>query len=272
MPYLEIVRKPSAAFRYAVLDFDGTVSLIRQGWQPVMKSFFEEELSAAPGAGTAERVRACVNDFVDVNTGKQTIYQCIALAEEIARCGGEARDPQAYKDEYHRRLMVKIEHRIKGLEEGLIKPEAWVVPGAYTLLASLKAHGLTLYLASGTDEHYVKSEAALLGVDRFFAGIHGAQRDHLSFSKKMVIANLIRDNALAGPELLVMGDGYVEIENGKEVGGYAIGVATEEEKREGIDEWKRERLLRAGADLIIPDYTRMDELISFLFGGTSHAV
>ena len=34
----------------------------------------------------------------------------------------------------------------------------------------------------------------------------------------------------------------------------------------GIDQWKRERLIRAGADLIIPDFTCLEELEKYLFG------
>ena len=50
-----------------------------------------------------------------------------------------------------------------------------------------------------------------------------------------------------------------------QAGGYAVGVATNEAERQGIDEWKRERLIRAGANIIIPDYRNINELEAFLF-------
>ena len=31
-----------------IFDFDGTLSLIREGWQKIMKGYFFEELSKAP--------------------------------------------------------------------------------------------------------------------------------------------------------------------------------------------------------------------------------
>jgi len=122
-----------------------------------------------------------------------------------------------------------------------------------------------MYLASGTDENYVLEEAALLGVDHYFAGIYGAKDDYKSFSKKMLIDRVIRENNLHGRELLGFGDGYVEIENVKGVGGFACGLATDEVLRRGIDEWKRNRLKASGADIIIPDFTETPKLMAYLF-------
>ena len=78
---------------------------------------------------------------------------------------------------------------------------------------------------------------------------------------------MIRENHLAGSSLLGFGDGYVEIENVREAGGYAVGVASDERLRRGIDAWKRERLIAAGADLIIADYREPERLEAALFDG-----
>jgi phosphoglycolate phosphatase-like HAD superfamily hydrolase len=258
----------TGCFEYAVFDFDGTVSLIREGWQKIMVPYFIDELSKAPGAAKlpAEEISYKVRDFVTVLTGKQTIYQCIRLAEEITALGGTPEDPQVYKDEYQRRLLVHIDERLKGLREGTLPQEPMTVPGSYELLDMLKRHGVTLYLASGTDEVFVLEEAKLLGMDRYFGEhIYGAQREYKTFSKKMVIDRILRENNLSGEKLLGFGDGYVEIENVREVGGFAVGVPSNESERCGIDEWKRERLIRAGANIIIPDYRNIDELEAFLF-------
>lgn len=258
----------TGCFEYAVFDFDGTVSLIREGWQKIMVPYFIDELSKAPGAKDlpAEEISYKVRDFVTVLTGKQTIYQCIRLAEEITALGGTPEDPQVYKDEYQRRLLVHIDERLKGLREGTLDPEPLTVPGSYELLEMLKRHNITLYLASGTDEVYVLDEAKLLGMDKYFGEhIYGAQREYKTFSKKMVIDRILRENNLSGEKLLGFGDGYVEIENVREVGGFAVGVPSNESERCGIDEWKRERLIRAGANIIIPDYRNIEELEAFLF-------
>ena len=140
-----------------------------------------------------------------------------------------------------------------------------MVPGARYLLDSLRARGVTCYLASGTDEVFVRDEAAALGVSAYFSEIYGARDDPQNQSKKMVIDRLIKDNHLHGPELVTFGDGFVEIEDTKSVGGIAVGVASDEARRQGIDEWKRQRLIQAGADLIVPDYRYSDRLLAHLF-------
>lgn len=255
-------------FKAAVFDFDGTISLIREGWQQVMIPYFIEELLKAPLAKNKEEISVCVRDFVDFLTGKQTIYQCIRLAEEIQALGGKPEDPLTYKNEYHSRLLERIEYRIKGLKEGSIKPEDAVVPGSFNLLNMLRERGLVLYLASGTDEKYVLEEAELLGVTKYFnGGIYGAKDEYKLFSKAMVIQNIITSHNLSGEELIGFGDGYVEIENIKSVYGFAVGVASDEVRKCGIDEWKRNRLTRAGADIIIPDYDQINKIEEYVFPG-----
>ena len=260
--------RPEGRLQYAVLDFDGTVSLIREGWQAIMTPYFTDELAATPGGRDIPRseLELRAKEFITLLTGKQTIYQCIRLADEIEALGGVPQDPQVYKDEYQRRLLERIDGRLTGLERGEIDPETLTVPGSYALLEMLLRHGVTPYLASGTDEVYVLREARLLGVDRYFGPhIYGAQREYRTFSKKMVIERIIAENHLAGHELVGFGDGYVEIENIREAGGFAVGVASNERERRGIDEWKRERLIRAGANVIIPDYRNIAELEQLLF-------
>ena len=128
--------------------------------------------------------------------------------------------------------------------------------------------GLTLHLASGTDEPFVKQEAELLDVARYFSGrIYGALDDYQNFSKRMVIARILEENAIPGRSLLGFGDGYVEIENVKQAGGLAVAVASDEAGNGSgrMDEWKRRRLLGVGADLVIPDYRDAPALLDCIF-------
>jgi len=255
-------------FKFAVFDFDGTISLIREGWQQIMMPYFTEELMATPGGREkpVQELSDFAREFIFINTGKQTIYQCIQLADEIKKLGGSPQNPMTYKDEYSRRLLERIQHRLDGLKSGALDPRDHVVPGSFELLDGLKDRGVEMYLASGTDEEYVLMESALLGVDKYFGKhIYGAQSDYKNFSKKIVIDRLIKDNNLHGSKLLGFGDGYVEIENVKSVGGFTCGVASDEANRCGIDEWKRNRLLCSHADIIVPDYTHVNELLEYIF-------
>ncbi len=143
------------------------------------------------------------------------------------------------------------------------------VPGAEEMLQALSDLGLELYLASGTDLKYVRDELHVLGLERYFGShVYGALDDYKKFSKAMIIAQIIADTGVRGNQILGMGDGFVEIEEVKKVDGLAIGVASNEDTRSGVNDWKRNRLIRAGADIIIGDYRCRHELLR-LVGLTS---
>jgi phosphoglycolate phosphatase-like HAD superfamily hydrolase len=253
-------------FKFALFDFDGTISLIREGWQKIMIPMMVELLMQAPLHEGEQELTQYVRKYVTDLTGKQTIYQMIRLADEISRRGGTPLAPIDFKNEYHERLLDRIKNRISDLEQKKASPESMAVPGSLEFIKKLHANGVKCYLASGTDEKYVIHEADLLGITPYFEAISGAQDDFKNFSKKMVIDKLIQTYHLSGNEFISFGDGYVEIENTKSVSGVAIGVASNEAERTGIDEWKRNRLIAAGADLIIPDFRETDFLLNyFLF-------
>lgn len=251
--------------RHALFDFDGTISLIREGWQAVMQPMMVEILMQTPHHEERDQIEALVKDFITRLTGKQTVYQMIQLAEEIEKRGGQAKDPLIYKHQYHALLMEHIQHRLEQLKAGQANPVDMVVPGSFEILKSLQERGVACYLASGTDEVFVLEEAELLGVTPYFKGVYGAQDDYKNFSKKMVIDRIIQENHLGGSELVAFGDGYVEIEDAKSVGGISVGVASNEAARSGIDEWKRSRLIAAGADVIVPDFGEHEQLVRYLF-------
>lgn len=260
--------KPRPGISHVLFDFDGTLSLIRQGWPEVMVPMFAELLPPLPGESEEDRHRLAFEDIMRLN-GKQTIYQMIQLAERIRQRGGTPDDPLTYKHEYLRRLDARIADRIAGLKSGALRPDDLLVYQARPLLEELRRRGLHLYLASGTDEAYVKQEVDLLDLTRYFGPhVYGALDDYRQFSKKMVIERILRDNAISGAALLSFGDGYVEIQNTKEAGGLAVAVASDEAHNGSgrMDEWKRQRLLGVGADVVIPDFRDGLPLLRLILG------
>ena len=255
----------AADARVCIFDFDGTISLIRSGWLDVMIPMMVEVLAKLNTGETEEQLTAVVDDYVGRLTGKQTMYQMIEFADQIRARGGTPLDPLEYKRIYLARLHDRIRHRLDDLRQGA-SPEKYLVPGARACIEALKARGLKLYLASGTDQEYMREEARLLDVDRYFdGGVFGALDDYKSFSKKILIQGLIARAECRGEQFLCFGDGYVEIENVKEVGGVAVGVATDEPECRNVDQWKRKRLAGVGADFIIPNFLCREQLLATLF-------
>jgi phosphoglycolate phosphatase len=252
--------------RVVLFDFDGTLSLIRSGWMNVMVPMMIEILLDLKTGESEAELRTVIEDFVWRLTGKETIYQMIALADAISARGGTPLAPQAYKKMYLDRLWEKISNRVEALRKGDADPERYLVPGSRALLEQLKERGLKMYLASGTDEIYMKEEARLLGVEKYFdGGVYGALDDYKSFSKAILIQRILGTAEFQGDQFLGFGDGYVEIEEVKNVGGVAVGVASEEPACSRVDEWKRQRLIGVGADYIVPNYLCGEELFSSLF-------
>ena len=250
-----------------LFDFDGTISLIRSGWVEVMVPMMVEILMDLKTGESEADLRTLVDDYVARLTGEQTIYQMMELARQVELRGGKPLEPIAYKRMYHDKLMATIEYRREDLRRGVVPPEKYLVPGARAFLESLRERGLKLYCASGTDEVYTLEEAGLLGVrDCFQGGVFGAQDDYRSFSKEILIRRMISGLECKGDELLGFGDGYVEIKNVKDVGGTAVGLATNEPECLVVDEWKRKRLIGVGADFIVPNFLPREELLGKLFG------
>ena len=273
---IEMIRhwdKSHYDIKYALFDFDGTVSLIRQGWQGIMIPYFAEVIRDTGTSETPEEIEEMVRLFVTDLTGKQTIFQCIRLAEEVTARGGTPLEPIEYKREYLRRLEERIRERKAALVSGAVDPDEWIVPGAKRFVMALREKGIKCYLASGTDEQDVLYEAGLLGLQEYFdGGIWGA-RDDLAIGRRKedikeikaeVIKDMIERQKIQPRELVSFGDGFVEVELVANLGGLAIGAATNEAERRGIDAWKRSRLIVAGAMAIIPDFSEPEKIINTL--------
>ncbi|MBM3129592.1 MAG: HAD family hydrolase [Chloroflexi bacterium] len=257
---------PRGKIRCAVFDFDGTLSLLRAGWPQAMRAVMLDALRATPLRAPAADLERFVTDFIYQSSGQQTIYQMIRLAEEVEKRGGAPKPPETYKQIFADRVLARVNERVAAIRAGKSTLEEWRVPGALALLQSLRARGVTCYIASGTDEPFVQREAALLQLAPYCAEIFGAHADYANHSKKVVIRNLVARHALRAGELVTFGDGAPEIVDTKAVGGIAVGVASNEETRDGIEPRKRAVLLRAGADLIVPDYRAHAELLAWLCG------
>jgi phosphoglycolate phosphatase-like HAD superfamily hydrolase len=264
---IEIIAKGAhaGAAKVVLFDFDGTLSLIRAGWVEVMVPMMVDLLVGTKSGESPEQLHEIVLEFVGRLTGKETIYQMMALADAIRERGGTPEEPIVYKKMYLDRLSHHIGHRLEALRSGRAAAREYLVPGSIALLDALKDRGLTLYLASGTDHADVVEEAKLLGIYDYFAGVFGALDDLKSFSKGLLIKRIIDSAEFRGHEFLGFGDGYVEIEEIKKVGGIAVGVATNEPECLNVDTCKRDRLVGVGADIIVPNYLNLDELLGAVF-------
>lgn len=269
---IEIIRPriPSRPPLLAVFDFDGTLSLIRGGWTDIMVGMMAEGLTdLRRGDESDSALRELIRRFVLDLNGSPTIFQMERYAREITDRGGRARPAIDYHREYLRRLGERVAERKQSIASGATTPADHVVPHAHALLTELAQRGCELTLASGTEIEFVREEARVLQIDGYFAGrIFAPGAMPKTFSKRDVMEELLQRHSVAGSALVGFGDGVVETRAVRELGGVAIGVACDESLRDGrVDPRKRQELVDAGADAIIPDYRDVAALWQWLSAG-----
>jgi sugar/nucleoside kinase (ribokinase family)/phosphoglycolate phosphatase-like HAD superfamily hydrolase len=275
---IEVVSAPPArhGITHAIFDSDGTISTLREGWERIMepmmiRAILGTEWWKHAEQGLHDRVRERVRDYIDKTTGVQTLVQMKGLVEMVREFGvvpaQEVKDEFGYKAVYNEELLALVRARTAKLGRGELSVEDYVLKGSLQLLRGLRAAGVRLYLASGTDQEDVAAEAAALGFAGLFdGGIRGSVGDVRVEAKKVVIDGILEEIESAGSaRLVVFGDGPVEIRETKKRGGYAVGVASDEPRRYGWNMAKRSRLIRAGADLVVADFTQWKSLLA-LFG------
>lgn len=254
-------------FKLALFDFDGTLSLIREGWPLVMVYMMMSHLRAQNLVSDAASDVEHVGRFVMALNGHPTMQQMLRFAEEVTSRGGTADQPAVYLQQYLDDLMTMVRARWSAIETGRAKFEEWVVPNAHGVLGALQRRGVPLYVASGTDLAHVSREVELLELAPFVAGRVYAPKDNdAAFRKRDVIERAIAELGVRGEELLGFGDGVVETQEVKRAGGVAVGVASVEAGARGVNASKRQTLIAAGADVIVPDYEHADELLAWLWG------
>jgi len=214
-------------------------------------------------------VQQRVQMYIDQTTGIQTIVQMQGLVDMVHEFGyvqpGNILDAPGYKATYNERLLEMVNRRMALIEAEELGVTDFTVRGVVEFVTTIRQAGITCYLASGTDIEDVKNEAGTLGyADLFNGGIFGSVGDISKFSKKILIARIIRDFGLEGPQLCCFGDGPVEIRETKKVGGLTVGVASDEVRRFGLNLSKRTRLIKAGADTVIGDFTQADKIVEYL--------
>jgi len=273
---IEIINKwpEEVAIKHAVFDNDGTVSTLREGWEKIMapvmvRAILGDKFTDADES-LLKKVKAQVDEFIDKTTGIQTLMQMKILLGIIREFGfvppDQMLDEFGYKEVYNIELMRMVNEREKKLISGDLIVEDLTIKNAVPFLKRLYDKGVKLYLTSGTDEADVRHEAAVLGYDYLFEGrIHGAVGDITKEAKKIVLDRILDSIGKSEAGLIAtFGDGPVEIRETKKRGGITVGIASNELRRYGLNEAKRTRLIKAGADILVPDFSQADRLLELL--------
>jgi phosphoglycolate phosphatase-like HAD superfamily hydrolase len=211
-----------------------------------------------------------VEEFIDKTTGIQTLAQMQGLADMVREFGivpeSEILDSHGYKKIFNDELLEMVKQRELKFRKGELSIEDLTIKNVIPFLERLHDAGIKLYLASGTDMEDVKNEANALGYAHLFEGrIFGSVGDINKEAKKMVLDQILDlIGKTSSGRIITFGDGPVEIRETRKRNGLTVGVASDEIRRYGLNEHKRTRLVKAGADLIIPDFSQNEQLLKIM--------
>lgn len=259
--------------RHVVFDHDGTLTTLREGWEKIMEPVMLRAILGPryddADLGLFTKAERTVRAFIDRTTGVQTLVQMRGLVELVRQFGcvpsDRVLDMHEYKRLYNEGLMEMVGQRIAKLKRGELQPADFQIKNARPLLERLRAKGVKLYLASGTDQADVEAEAGAMGYAEMFEGrIFGAVGKVDVEAKKLVLDRIMAEHKLEGTAMATFGDGPVEMRETHRRGGLAIGVASDEVRGFGFNPAKRTRLIAAGADLIVPDYSQLNALLGLM--------
>jgi phosphoglycolate phosphatase len=259
---------PRPGLRLAVFDFDGTLSWLRHGWPGMMCDVFAPHYPPPPGLDEAGTRELLLGEILALN-GQPSIRQCQRFVEMVRERGGPELDAMELRDQFQHRLDAAIAARIGRIQSGEAPASAYVVYGLEAFLEHAAGTGMELAILSTTVQHRVEEEASLLGIRRFFGRhVYGGTGDPRLFSKRAIFERMLLEENCPGSALLAFGDGPVELRDTKELGGVAIGVASDEVHNGSgrSDPHKREGLFAVGADALIPDYRDAVPLLDHVLG------
>lgn len=273
---IELIDRGKRAFpKVAIFDHDGTISTLRQGWEPIMKevcinAVLGDSINTAP----QEELTVLENrvaEMIEKTTGIQTIIQMHYLREMVISFGyvppNKIRSPREYKEIYNTKLLEMVLKRVDLFRKDMLDLRDVTIKGSIGFLEMLESRGVQLYLASGTDQDDVRKEADILGYGRFFSGgIFGSLGNVSKDPKRAVIEDIIKQLPLniSPEECYVFGDGPVEMREAAKRGFTRIGLVSDEKQRFGINIKKRSRLILGGAQILIPDFSWINILGEYL--------
>ncbi len=266
--------KNNLNIKHAIFDHDGTISTLREGWENIMAPMMIKavlgDMYYDADEALYHKVKMRVEEFIDKTTGIQTLVQMkglVGLVREFELVlENKILDEFGYKHIYNEELLKMVKVREAKISRKELSLEDVTMKNAVLLLQKLHNAGVKLYLASGTDEEDVKNEAHVLGYDQLFeGGIYGAVGDVNKDAKKIVLDRILDDIGNSETEdIVTFGDGPVEIRETRKRGGLTVGIAGNEMKRHSLNKSKRTRLIKAGAHIIVPDFSQLQTLLDLL--------
>ncbi|MCM8538085.1 MAG: HAD hydrolase-like protein [Lentisphaeraceae bacterium] len=261
MSEIEYIKKPKISkVRAIVLDYDGTLTTFRRGWELILYTYVKIALDPLGEKENDEVLEADLVDFVKHAGGTSPRQLMERLQALILKHTGTKESVDYYMSEYSRIFNGEIQKRVSSFNED---SESYVIAGVRELLAFLSEQKTENYVVTGSGTEEVSHELDVLQMSQFFHCVFGT--DPLSTGRHKVdsIKSILDQHSLNKDEVLIIGDGSTEARAAKELNLAFIGIASDEHNG-GLCEKKRNLLKGISSNAIISDYESFQELWAWL--------
>ena len=261
MSTIEPLTKPKISkVRAVVLDYDGTLTTFRRGWELILYPYVKIALDPS---GEKENDKVLEEDLVDFvkhaggTSPRQLMERLQAL---IFKHTGAKESVDYYMSEYARVFNGELKKRVSSFNED---SESYVISGVRKLLAFLSEQKTENYVVTGSGTEEVCHELDVLKMSKFFHCVYGTNAESTGRHKVDSIQLILDEHDLRSDEVLIIGDGSTEARAAKELGLPFIGIASDEHNG-GLCEKKRSLLKGIGSNAIISDYENFKDLWTWL--------
>ena len=257
---LEVLQIPQiSTLKCVVLDYDGTLTTFRRGWEKILHAFASAKICDHEdfAAGNKEAALDDIDYFV-AHAGGSNPRQLMSRLIELAKkyLFSVEMDLQSCAEEYVEVFHQAINKRLnKCYENG----ESYLIKGTRQMLDFLNQRQIQCYVVTGSAENDVRNELEILQLGHHFCDVYGATLNTSGRHKEEALADIISLHSYKKCEMLMVGDGSVEIEAACNFGLPSLGIASDEHNG-GLCERKRRHLIDAGAQLIAADYQHFPQM------------
>lgn len=257
---IEIINHKKTKILAAMIDWDGAISLIREGWQRIMQEYIANFISSGL---PQKNDYLWAQSFIKKTLGENTVEQMLGMIEK-AEQNGRNDIPVSYSEkmalaEEHRkkyREILEKEVRGKRIKTAKKNPDKFIVRGMKYLLEELKKRNIKIFVASGSEQEGkggIEEEAETLGLKHYFEAVFGYNGSISPYNKENVVKWILNKYNLDPLQLLVVGDGPKEMKVGKKFGAVTIGLIS--------NNVTRKILLDSGADFIVYNAIDLSECL-----------
>ena len=167
-----------------------------------------------------------VTNFVMNSKGMMQTEQMAWLREQAVKKGIQ---PLLSVEEYQRMYAQKWESFVRSQEESW-KKNPPLIAGAKELIEELAERGVELFILSGEAQELLEQRVKWLLPDVKFSGVYGCSKES-PVTKAEKLKTIKKDLNIPSDQLVMFGNGKVDMEAAKQAGIKAVGIAADSQEK-----------------------------------------